>query len=177
MAASLAAALAAALAAPQGLVRGYAGVRVNAAGRRFRIEDATLWCMRAPSNPGVDGGQQGKLLGQAAVFRTFSWVDPPKAGELGEAGERWQFAGGPEGRLEPVPVAAELPPPAEAEPARASDPAVREASLGALRAGVEAQAEVVRQLKASGLTKADAALADAVGVLLSLKAELAAAEA
>ena len=45
--------------AGDGVVRGYAGVRVSATGRLFRIEDATVWPVRDAA---------GRRVGQAATF-------------------------------------------------------------------------------------------------------------
>ncbi|MFM7207322.1 MAG: MEKHLA domain-containing protein [Planctomycetaceae bacterium] len=47
----------------EGFVDDYAGVRISRAGRRFRIERATVWNL-------VDAG--GELHGQAAMFTTWT---------------------------------------------------------------------------------------------------------
>ncbi len=49
--------------AEAGYADGYSGVRISATGRRFRIEQATIWNV-------VDG--EGRLWGQAAAFAR--WV-------------------------------------------------------------------------------------------------------
>ncbi|MCP9860100.1 MULTISPECIES: MEKHLA domain-containing protein [unclassified Cyanobium] len=50
---------------------GYAGVRIDSSGRRFRIEKARLWTLR-------DGN--GQPCGQAAAFATWWWLEPPRSG-------------------------------------------------------------------------------------------------
>jgi len=45
--------------ARQSFTRGYSGIRISATGKRFRIEEATLWNVVRPD---------GTLLGQAACF-------------------------------------------------------------------------------------------------------------
>lgn len=46
-------------------LQGYGGIRVDSAGRRFRIEGARLWTLR-------DG--QGQTQGQAASFGSWWWL-------------------------------------------------------------------------------------------------------
>lgn len=46
-----------------GFATGYEGVRIGASGRRFRIEDATLWNLEDAS---------GQLVGQAATFERWT---------------------------------------------------------------------------------------------------------
>lgn len=48
-------------------VTGYSGVRVSATGKRFRIEDATVWNL-------LDA--EGALRGQAAMFERWTPLDP-----------------------------------------------------------------------------------------------------
>jgi MEKHLA domain len=43
----------------QGFVTGYSGVRISATGKRFRIENATIWTVTGPA---------GESMGQAATF-------------------------------------------------------------------------------------------------------------
>ena len=50
---------------------GYAGIRVDSGGRRFRIEKARLWTL-------PDGG--GQPGGQAAAFASWWWLEPPRSG-------------------------------------------------------------------------------------------------
>ena len=50
---------------------GYAGVRVDSGGRRFRIERARLWTL-------WDG--DGQPCGQAAAFATWWWLEAPRSG-------------------------------------------------------------------------------------------------
>jgi hypothetical protein len=52
--------------ARQGFIRDYAGVRISASGRRFRIERATVWNL-----VDADGG----LRGQAASFSDWTRLD------------------------------------------------------------------------------------------------------
>ncbi len=49
--------------AEQGYVDGYSGVRIGKGGRRFRIEQVTLWNLR---------GEEGAYLGQAALIEGWS---------------------------------------------------------------------------------------------------------
>ena len=49
-------------------LRGYSGIRIDRQGRRFRIRNARLWCLR-------DAG--GHDRGQAACFSDWCWIDPP----------------------------------------------------------------------------------------------------
>jgi hypothetical protein len=64
-------------------VAGYAGIRIDSGGRRFRLEKARLWSLR-------DG--TGQPAGQAAAFATWWWLpeapggSPPPAGEEAEPG-------------------------------------------------------------------------------------------
>ena len=50
-----------------GFVDDYRGIRITANGKRFWIEQATLWNI-------VDADDQ--LLGQAALFDHWTWIDP-----------------------------------------------------------------------------------------------------
>ncbi|WP_416233302.1 MEKHLA domain-containing protein [Cyanobium gracile] len=64
-------------------LEGYAGIRIDSDGRRFRIEKARLWTLQ-------DG--DGQPCGQAAAFATWWWLpqapggSPPAAGERAEPG-------------------------------------------------------------------------------------------
>jgi len=49
----------------QGAIAGYGGVRVDSAGRRFRIEGARLWTLR---------DRAGQPCGQAACFESWWWL-------------------------------------------------------------------------------------------------------
>ena len=147
---------------------GYTGVRVTSAGRRFRLENATLWGVSTPKGEGLEG-EQGKGLGQAATFATITWLDPPPAGvaeaEAGAVDERWRFGtgsvlvrDGEEGAAAADAPAAPPPPAADA---------------ASVRAAVEAQAAAVRELKAGGRGNDDADVMEAVAELKALKAQLA----
>ena len=153
---------------------GYSGVRVTSAGRRFRLENATLWGVTTPKGEGLEG-EKGKGLGQAATFATVTWLDPPPPGAdaaaAGAADERWRFA--PGGALVRDDPGAE----AAAAPAAAAPAAAPVLDAGALRAAVEAQAAAVRDLKAGGRGNDDADVAAAVAELKALKAQLAQLEA
>jgi hypothetical protein len=49
-----------------GYIADYAGVRISAGGRRFRIEQATVWML-------ID--EAGRCRGQAATFSQWVWMD------------------------------------------------------------------------------------------------------
>lgn len=51
--------------AAEGVVTGYQGVRISAAGRRFRIEDAVIWTLAHPD---------GRPAGQAASFARWTYL-------------------------------------------------------------------------------------------------------
>jgi len=55
----------------QGFIDDYSGVRISAAGRRFRIQRAVVWNLM---------DEAGGLHGQAATFSDWTWLDEP-AGE------------------------------------------------------------------------------------------------
>lgn len=48
-----------------GGIQGYGGIRIDSAGRRFRIEAARLWSLR---------DQEGRIRGQAACFGCWWWL-------------------------------------------------------------------------------------------------------
>jgi hypothetical protein len=52
--------------ARNGFVAGYTGVRVSKTGRRFRIQDVTVWNVT---------DADGRFLGQAASFAHWEWLD------------------------------------------------------------------------------------------------------
>lgn len=65
--------------ARDGFVTGYTGVRVTKDGRRFRIEDATIWRLT---------DEDGRSRGEAATFARWRWLEQdreaaPSAGEGG----------------------------------------------------------------------------------------------
>jgi hypothetical protein len=65
-------------------LRGYAGIRVDSAGRRFRIENARLWTLRDPD---------GLACGQGACFASWWWLPGARSGSpppAGEAAEPWR---------------------------------------------------------------------------------------
>ena len=53
----------------RGFATGYEGVRISATGRRFRIENATLWNVLDAS-----GAPAGQLSGQAATFARWTFL-------------------------------------------------------------------------------------------------------
>lgn len=166
-----AAALAAA--ASTGVTRDYAGVRVTASGRRFRIEGATLWRVALAAGRGEESEQRGGTLGAAATFGAVTWLDD---GEPGAAGERWRFTSGGGMERDTVDEAAQpaVLPAATAVPSPLS-PAVAEKEAAVAKAAVDALAGAVRSMKSGG-AEADE-VAEAVERLLAAKARLAAAEA
>ena len=52
-------------AAAQGYIADYRGIRISAKGRRFLVEDATVWNVVSPS---------GDRLGQAATFAKWTFI-------------------------------------------------------------------------------------------------------
>ncbi len=52
-----------------GFVTGYSGIRISATGRRFRIENVTIWNLSQAD---------GSFAGQAATFDTWSDVAPAR---------------------------------------------------------------------------------------------------
>ncbi|HTO78232.1 MAG TPA: MEKHLA domain-containing protein [Methylocystis sp.] len=52
--------------ARNGFVSGYTGVRVSRTGRRFRIQDVTVWNVT---------DADARLLGQTATFAHWEWLD------------------------------------------------------------------------------------------------------
>ncbi|WP_216900821.1 MEKHLA domain-containing protein [Synechococcus sp. CCY 9618] len=64
-------------------LRGYGGVRIDSAGRPFRIENARLWTLRDPDGP---------VWGQAASFASWWWLAETRSGSPppgGEGAEPW----------------------------------------------------------------------------------------
>ena len=53
--------------AKQGYIKDYSGIRISATGRRFRIEDATVWNLCDEDNIAV---------GQAALIKKWHYLDP-----------------------------------------------------------------------------------------------------
>lgn len=66
---------------------GYAGVRIDSSGRRFRIQKARLWTLR-------DG--DGQPCGQAAAFATWWWLEAPHSGSPPPLAKRPNLVGGTE---------------------------------------------------------------------------------
>jgi hypothetical protein len=52
-------------AAKDGFISDYSGIRVSSTGRRFQIENATIWNLTDP---------HGKPVGQAAMFDDWRYV-------------------------------------------------------------------------------------------------------
>jgi hypothetical protein len=76
---------------------GYAGVRIDSGGRRFRIEKARLWTLR-------DGG--GQPCGQAAAFATWWWLEAPRSGSPPPLAKRPNPVGGTEPGASVLPLEA-----------------------------------------------------------------------
>jgi hypothetical protein len=51
--------------AAHGFIDNYSGIRISKMGRRFRIEQATVWNLV---------NESGEAQGQAATFRQWTWV-------------------------------------------------------------------------------------------------------
>ena len=49
----------------RGITTSYTGVRVSKSGRRFLLENATVWNIT---------DDEGRLLGQAATFAAWTWL-------------------------------------------------------------------------------------------------------
>jgi hypothetical protein len=65
-------------------LEGYAGIRIDSHGRRFRIENARLWTLRDPA---------GAPCGQAAGFGSWWWLPAERSGSPphgGEGTEPWR---------------------------------------------------------------------------------------
>jgi hypothetical protein len=65
-------------------LEGYAGIRIDSTGRRFRIENARLWTLRE---------DDGQPCGQAACFASWWWLPAELAGSpapVGEGAEPWR---------------------------------------------------------------------------------------
>lgn len=76
---------------------GYAGIRVDSGGRRFRIENARLWTLR-------DG--DGQPCGQAAAFASWWWLEPPRSGSPHLLAKRPNPVGGTEPGASVLPLQA-----------------------------------------------------------------------
>ncbi len=76
---------------------GYAGIRVDSGGRRFRIENARLWTL-------LDGG--GQPCGQAAAFASWWWLEPPRSGSPPPLAGRPNPVGGTEPGASVLPLQA-----------------------------------------------------------------------
>ena len=49
----------------KGFIEGYEGIRISRTGRRFKIQDATIWNLQ---------DEQGQYCGQAAMFRAWRFL-------------------------------------------------------------------------------------------------------
>ncbi|KEF41679.1 MAG: hypothetical protein ER33_09960 [Cyanobium sp. CACIAM 14] len=68
----------------QEALQGYAGIRIDSRGRRFRIENARLWTLRESG---------GEPCGQAACFAHWWWLPQGRSGSPprpGEEPEPWR---------------------------------------------------------------------------------------
>ena len=137
-------------AAEKGVIENYSGVRVSSTGRKFRIEDATVWTLAAAD---------GEKIGQAVRFdRVVRLNDDGSDGDtiiVNDQGE-WVTEGEDD----------------EAAAAEDVDVDKTKAWISSLEESIKAQGDAIRALKAEGKTNDDADVQAAVEILLSLKSEL-----
>jgi Cys-tRNA synthase (O-phospho-L-seryl-tRNA:Cys-tRNA synthase) len=141
-------------AASDGLITNYSGVRMSSTGKKFRVENATVWTMT-----NGDGVKTGQAVRFEKVVRLNADGSDGDAMVVNENGE-W--------------VKDVVASPAED---KVVDVDAVKALVAELSAQVEAQAAVVRELKDNGGTNADDDVKAAVSVLLDVKAKLSEAEA
>jgi hypothetical protein len=141
-------------AASDGLITNYSGVRMSSTGKKFRVENATVWTMT-----NGDGVKTGQAVRFEKVVRLNADGSDGDAMVVNENGEWVKDVVAPSAEDEVVDVDAV------------------KALVAELSAQVEAQAAVVRELKDNGGTNADDDVKAAVSVLLDVKAKLSEAEA
>jgi Cys-tRNA synthase (O-phospho-L-seryl-tRNA:Cys-tRNA synthase) len=129
-------------------------VRMSSTGKKFRVENATVWTMT-----NGDGVKTGQAVRFEKVVRLNADGSDGDAMVVNENGE-W--------------VKDVVASPAEG---KVVDVDAVKALVAELSAQVEAQAAVVRELKDNGGTNADDDVKAAVSVLLDVKAKLSEAEA
>jgi hypothetical protein len=130
-----------------GVAHDYSGWRVSFKGTRFRVADASVWNVEAPS---------GARVGQAAALRGWEFADGRRGGSLAAPAAAPAAADGGV---------------AEASPSSGADAE----ALAEAEAAAAAAAAAVRGLKEGrGLGNADGEVQAAVGALLAAKAALAA---
>ena len=138
-------------AAERGVIENYSGVRVSSTGKKFRIQDATVWTIS-------DGA--GRKIGQAVRFdRVTRLNDDGSDGDVIVVNEEGDW----------VPYVAEPEPPAP-EPIDVESVKARVATL---EDEIKAQGNRVRGLKDGGATNDDPVVQAEVEVLKKLKSELA----
>jgi len=138
-------------AAEMGVIENYSGVRVSSTGRKFRIENATVWTI-------ADG--DGEKIGQAVRFdRVTRLNEDGTDGDVVVVNEEGDW----------VPYVAE-PEPAAPEPIDIESVKARVATL---EEQVAAQGNRVRGLKDGGAKNDDPVVQAEVEVLKKLKSELA----
>jgi len=134
-------------AASEGLITNYSGVRMSSTGKKFRIENATVWTMT-----NADGDKTGQAVRFDKVVRLNADGTDGQVIVVDDNGNWVEYV--PEPEPEPVDM-----------------DAIR-ARIEELAALVETQANAVRELKDNGGTNADDDVKAAVKILLDLKAEL-----
>jgi hypothetical protein len=134
-----------------GVAHDYSGWRVSFRGTRFRVADASVWNVGAPS---------GARVGQAAALRGWEFADGRRGGSLAEPAE---------------PAAANAYGGAAVFEAASPGSGAGAEALAEAEAAAAAAAAAVRALKeCHGLGNGDAEVQAAVGALLAAKAALAA---
>jgi len=134
-------------AASEGLITNYSGVRMSSTGKKFRIENATVWTMTNAA-----GDKTGQAVRFDKVVRLNADGTDGQVIVVDDNGNWVEYV--PEPEPEPVDM-----------------DAIR-ARVEELAAAVETQANAVRELKDNGGTNADDDVKAAVKILLDLKAEL-----
>lgn len=134
-------------AASEGLITNYSGVRMSSTGKKFRIENATVWTMT-----NADGDKTGQAVRFDKVVRLNADGTDGQVIVVDDNGNWVEYV--PEPEPEPVDM-----------------DAIR-ARVEELATAVETQANAVRELKDNGGTNADDDVKAAVKILLDLKTEL-----
>lgn len=129
----------------KGFVDNYSGVRISSKGKRFEIQNATLWTIK---------GTEGEKVGQAAVFSGWNFIGCEDEEDL--------FT--PD-RLK-VSISTDESTDASPSPESIQD------MIDAASDEVTRQGEKIRKMKESGMTNQDQQVQDEVAVLLELKQKL-----
>lgn len=150
-------------AAATGVIRNYSGVRQTSEGRRFRINDATVWTI-------TDKG--GNKTGQAVVFDSFVWLDGEDGGGGSDEEEVMIVTAG--GNIVPR-SSTVVGIDAASSSSEEEEEAPSLADMEAASVAVDEQAAEVRRLKEEeGLSNSDKEVQAAVEELLERKSALAA---